>query len=108
MVQDLITSFVKEDFVQEIDFSTLRRINASYVSEELLERQADIIWEVSIREKPAYFYILIEFQSTVYRYMALRVLTYILLFYQDLVRSKKTLQGSLPAVFPIVLYSQCL
>lgn len=105
MVADLIKSFVKEDFVKEIDFTTLTRVNASYVSEEYLERHSDIIWEVKIKGKPVYFYILIEFQSTVYRFMALRILTYILLFYQDLLKTKKSKHGRLPSVFPVLLYS---
>ena len=52
---------------------------------------------------PAYIYFLIEFQSTVERFMAVRVLQYVLSFYQDLLKQKKL--KHLPPVFPIVLYS---
>jgi len=103
MVEDLLKSFVKEDFVKEIDFPTLKRISSSYVTEEFKNRESDIVWEVRIKGKLAYIYILIEFQSTVDRFMALRMLTYTLLFYQDLLKRKKLI--NLPPVFPLLLYN---
>ncbi len=49
---------------------------------------------------------LIEFQSGVDRYMALRILVYVGLLYQDLLRRGETLaDGRLPPVLPIVLYN---
>ncbi len=103
MVEDLIDAFVKEDFVSEFDFSYLKRANNSYVTEEFKDREADILWETKFKGKDAYIYILIEFQSTVDKFMSLRMLTYILLFYQDILKKKKPLK--LPVVFPILLYN---
>ncbi len=49
---------------------------------------------------------LIEFQSTVDRFMAVRLMTYIGLLYQDLIRTGQLLEnGKLPPVFPLVLYN---
>ncbi|MBO4970423.1 MAG: Rpn family recombination-promoting nuclease/putative transposase [Pseudomonas sp.] len=53
-----------------------------------------------------YLYILIEFQSTVDPFMAVRMMTYVGLLYQDLIRSKDILpHRKLPPVLPIVLYN---
>ena len=53
-----------------------------------------------------YLYILIEFQSSVDPWMAVRVMTYIGLLYQDLIKQKQVLKGRrLPPVLPIVLYN---
>ena len=53
-----------------------------------------------------YLYILIEFQSTVDAWMAVRIMTYVGLLYQDLIRQKQVLPGRrLPPVLPIVLYN---
>lgn len=50
-------------------------------------------------------YLLLEFQSTVDPWMALRILVYTGLFYQDLIKSGEVRSGQkLPAVFPLVLY----
>ncbi|MHC9543703.1 MAG: Rpn family recombination-promoting nuclease/putative transposase [Vulcanimicrobiota bacterium] len=106
MVKELILSFVKEEFVENIDFSTLTRSFNSFVTEEFREREADIIWQVKVKGSPVYFYLLIEFQSTVDRFMVLRLLSYILLFYLEIIKDEKVRNaGHLPAVFPLLLYS---
>ena len=42
VVQDLLRGFVHEDWVQEIDFSTLEKASGSYVSDDLRDREDDI------------------------------------------------------------------
>ncbi|MDQ7822543.1 MAG: Rpn family recombination-promoting nuclease/putative transposase [Candidatus Eremiobacteraeota bacterium] len=106
LVEELIRSFVKEDFVEDIDFSTISRSFTSFVTEEFKERETDIIWQVKAKESTLYFYLLIEFQSTVDRYMILRLLSYTALFYLELIKDEKVKnRGRLPAVFPLLLYS---
>ncbi len=49
---------------------------------------------------------LIEFQSTVDPWMAVRIMTYVGLLYQDLIAAEKLVVGSkLPPVLPVVLYN---
>lgn len=55
-----------------------------------------------IKGTPVYIFLLMEFQSTVDRFMALRFLRYICEFYQSL--DTGTLKR-LPAVFPLLLYN---
>ena len=98
----MIKSFVKEDFVKEIDFTTLQRNPNTFVTETFKERETDVIWKVECKGRAVFFYILIEFQSTVDYFMALRLLTYILLLYEDLLNHEPLKR--LPSVFPIVLY----
>lgn len=51
-------------------------------------------------------YLLIEFQSRIDRFMAVRMLSYVSLLNQDLIRQKQfTHSGKLPPVLPIVLYN---
>ena len=52
-----------------------------------------------------YVYLLLEFQASVDRFMAVRILTYTGLLYQDLIRSHALHQERLPPVLPIVLYN---
>ncbi|PKK88563.1 MAG: hypothetical protein CVV64_18350 [Candidatus Wallbacteria bacterium HGW-Wallbacteria-1] len=105
MVEDLLKAFVKVDFVEDIDFTTLSRANGTFVTKEFRQREADLIWKVNFRDQPAFIYILIEFQSSNDNFMALRMLTYILLFYQDLICTSKGKIEKLPPVFPILLHS---
>jgi hypothetical protein len=45
MVESLIRDFVPEDWVHEVDFTTLEKQNGSYVTDDLRERHDDVIWE---------------------------------------------------------------
>ena len=103
MVKELISSFVNEDFIKKIDFTTLKQENASFITDDHKSSEADIIWKVDIQGKPAFIYILIEFQSTVDLFMSVRMLTYILLLYQHIIKKERL--KKLPSVFPVLLYS---
>lgn len=46
MVEDLLKGFVYEDWVQKLDFSTLERVNSSYISDDLRDRADDVVWKV--------------------------------------------------------------
>ena len=106
MVADLLRGFVREDWVQELDFATLEKVSGSYVSDDLREREDDIIWRVRWGEGWLYVYLLLEFQSTVDWFMAVRIMTYIGLLYQDLIKSERVKTGELlPPVLPVVLYN---
>ncbi len=106
LVRDLLIGFVQEDWIDDLDLSTLEKTNSSYVSDDLREREDDTIWRVRCRDEWIYVYILIEFQSTVDRFMAVRLMTYIGLLYQDLIRTGSLLDnGKLPPVLPLVLYN---
>ena len=106
LVADLLVGFVREPWVQQLDLGTLERVNASYVSDDLREREDDLVWRVRWRDGWLYVYLLLEFQSTVDRFMALRLAVYVCLLYQDLVRKQQlTPSGLLPPVLPLVLYN---
>ena len=106
MVADLLRGFVHEDWVQHLDFDSLEKVSGTYVADDLREREDDVIWKVRWGQDWLYVYLLIEFQSTVDRYMAIRILVYLGLLYQDLVRTGSlAAEGRLPPVLPIVLYN---
>ena len=106
MVEDLLVGFVGHDWVNELDFATLEKLNNSYVTDEFRERSDDIIWRVRFRKRWLYVYLLIEFQSAVDHTMPVRLLSYIGALYQDLITSKKIRNPKkLPPVMPIVLYN---
>ncbi|SEH05205.1 Rpn family recombination-promoting nuclease/putative transposase [Candidatus Venteria ishoeyi] len=106
MVQDLLQGFVHEQWVEQVDFTTLEKCNNSYITDDLRDRESDIVWKVKWGERSLYIYLLIEFQSTIDYYMPLRINGYVNLFYQDLVKTRQIKRSEkLPAVFPVVLYN---
>ena len=106
MVSSLLLDFVPESFVHDIDFSTLDRVSGSYVTDDCRERHDDIVWRVRYKEEWVYLYILLEFQSGLDPWMAVRILGYTALLWQDLIRRGEIEEGKkLPPVFPLVLYN---
>ncbi|MBK5915547.1 Rpn family recombination-promoting nuclease/putative transposase [Rhodocyclus purpureus] len=106
MVEDLLRGFVHEEWVNKLDFRTLEKASGSYVSDDLRDREDDIIWRVKQRGEWIYIYLLIEFQSSNDPWMALRIMVYVGLLYQDLIKRKEVSTPSkLPPVFPVVIYN---
>ena len=101
MVRDLLAGFVPREWVEELDLSTLERWPGGHVSDDLRQRHQDRVWRVRFHDRWLYALVLLEFQSTVDRTMAVRILAYTALLYQDLLRASS---DALPPVFPIVLY----
>jgi hypothetical protein len=76
------------------------------VTDDLRARADDVVWRARWGESRDYLYVLIEFQSTVEPYMAVRILTYVGLMYQDLIKAAPlAVESGLPPVVPIVLYN---
>ncbi len=101
--QELMESFVHMDWVKEVDFKKAKKLSSSFVSEQFKKQESDLIYELKFKRKTIFLYVLIEFQSTVDPFIALRMLKYLLEFYQHLIHNKKL--KKLPPVFPILLYN---
>lgn len=106
MVADLLRGFVPEPWIDHLDFSTLQQSKASYVSESLKQRHDDLIWRLNWGKETLYIYLLLEFQSSPLRFMAVRLISYLALFYEDLIdRGELGESNLLPPVLPLVLYN---
>ena len=106
LVEDLLCGFVAGPWIDTLDFSTLEKLPSEYVSDELLARRGDAVWRVQFRGRRLYLLVLLEFQSQSEPRMALRMLTYTSLLYEELVRNGAVGKGEpLPEVLPVVLYN---
>jgi predicted transposase/invertase (TIGR01784 family) len=107
LVEELVRGFFGQQWIERLDFGSLERVNASYVSEDLRNREGDVVWRAKLQDgRPVYVYLLLELQSGVQRYMAVRLMAYVALLYQDLIkRGELSPDGKLPLVIPIVLYN---
>src|SRR5436309_6815901 len=110
MVADLIRGFVHEDWVRDLDFATLERVEGRFVTGRLQRRESDVVWRLQWAgnggDRWLYVYLLMEFQSTVDPFMALRMMVYVGLLYQHLLRQRLISRGEkLPPVLPLLLYN---
>jgi hypothetical protein len=108
MVEQLLRGFLREGWAAELDFSTLEKVSGSFVSDDLRERHDDVIWKLrwtGEEERWFWVYLVLEFQSTPDPFMPVRLLAYVGLLLQELIRQGKLKAGDLlPAILPIVLY----
>lgn len=105
-VRDLLLGFVPGDWVSQLDFSTLTRVQNSFSAEQLKQRHSDIIWRVVHNgQQPVFIYLMLEAQSSPDPFMPLRCLVYAGLLLQELVVQKNLKPGQLPPVLPIVIYN---
>ena len=102
--RQLLETFVNQEWVHALDFDNCEPLDKSFISEHYKETESDLIYKIQFHDRDVYIYILIEFQSTVEPFMALRVLNYITNFYMDFLVNNRSVK-KLPAVFPIVLYN---
>ena len=102
--RQLLETFVPEVWVKEADFEAAETLDKSYISDHFKATESDLLYKVPLRDSEVYIYILLGFQSTVPRFMALRVLHCLTSFYMDYVKSGSRIR-KLPPIFPILLYN---
>ncbi len=75
LMADMITLYVNPQLEDRLDITTLERCNGTYVPPDLRERRSDPVWRIRTRDEHwSYIYLLLEFQSRVDRFMAVRLL----------------------------------
>ena len=110
MVEDLLRGFAPAAAVRGVDFDTLEQLPAEYAGDDMSRSRGDAAWRVRFRGAGAgewlYLLILLEFQSTVDRHMAARILAYTARMYLKLARGGEAPPDGLPPpVLPVVLYN---
>jgi hypothetical protein len=109
MVEELLRGFVHGDWIERLDFSTLERVGNSFISDDLRERHSDLIWRLRLRgdgQGWVYIYLLLEFQSTSDPFMGVRLMTYVGLLLEEIIRKENLKPGDrLPAVLPLVIHN---
>ncbi len=86
-----------------LDWDRLERKDGSFVDETLRERDADLLFTVQWKNRELFLYCLFEHQSEPDRWMALRLLRYMMRIWEAELKSAPS--GTvLPPVLPVVLH----
>lgn len=109
MVELLVREFVPEALAAGLEFSKLQRVNAKFHvgRRSARRREADVIWRLPTREgTDIYLYLLIEFQSEIDWWMAVRTQVYEGLLWQQVIDERRLKAGArLPPLLLLVLYN---
>lgn len=107
MVAQLLRDFVAGPWLDDLDLDGMERLNARFHAETSERRDGDMIWRIPRRDGgDTWLVLLLEFQSTPDRWMALRAMVYAGLLWQHLVKEKQLPpDGRLPPILPVVLYN---
>ncbi|REG30799.1 putative transposase/invertase (TIGR01784 family) [Archangium gephyra] len=90
--------------VSEVDWTSLRREHGSVVDPELRETESDLLFTARLRTgQPLLLYVLLEHQSSVDRWMALRMLRYVVRQVERW-RQEHPESTRLPVIIPLVMY----
>lgn len=108
LVESLIRGFLPDEWVEGFDFDTLEPVSEAHGTEDWSVRYNDRIWRLRWRGdgRWVYLYLMLEFQRTDPRFMAVRLLSYEGVLYEHLVKALQL--GSddfLPLVVPVVVYN---
>jgi hypothetical protein len=107
IVAQLLREFVEGPLLDGLDLDGMERLNAKFHADSGQRRDGDLVWRIPRRDGGnAYVMLLLEFQSKLDPWMALRMLVYAGLLWQHLIREKELLpDGKLPPILPIVLFN---
>ena len=103
IVQSLLEDFVKEEWVELIDFSSMEATKSVFKGISDSKKESDLLLKFNLKNKEHrkfYIFILMEFQSTS-KPMILRLLEYLIRVY----RKQKINLKTLYPVIPIVIYN---
>jgi predicted transposase YdaD len=90
--------------VSEVDWTSLRQESGSVVDPELRETESDLLFTPRLRSgRSLLLYVLLEHQSTVDRWMALRMLRYVVRQLEHW-RQQHPDSPVLPVIIPLVMY----
>ena len=108
MIRDLLREILGEAWVSRLDLTSAEMVPSSFTSRGSKKRESDVIWKFRRldNDEPVYVYILLEFQSRPDRYMPVRLMTYVGLFFESLIAGGHLPEsGKLPLVVPVVIYN---
>ena len=101
--REFLTEYLPADFKALIDLRQIKVEKESFVEEDLKRRLSDIIYSIKTKEgDQAFVYVLIEAQSSVDYWMALRLWKYSLLLLEKHADKKK---NKLPLIAPMLFYN---
>ncbi|MFF3569661.1 Rpn family recombination-promoting nuclease/putative transposase [Nocardia jiangxiensis] len=99
-----LRAVLPEKIVAAVNWNTLTVCKDSFVSPELRDRRSDVLFQARIDGHDGYIHVLVEHQSRVDDFMALRMLEYTINIWNHHLQTHQEAKR-LPVVIPLVIYA---
>lgn len=92
--------------LSQVNLSILRPCPRTFLDEQLDQQESDVLYLTQLKQegRPCYLYLLVEHQSSVDRWLPLRLVSYQVAILKS--HRQQYPKESLPAVFPMVYYQE--
>lgn len=100
---ELLRTALPSEIAEQLDWNSLELVPGSFVDDELREHLTDLLYSVHFAGKAARVYLLFEHQSTVARWMLLRLWRYIGEIWLSYIDDHPD-ADRLPVIIPVVLH----
>ena len=104
IVKSLLEYYVPSEIHRDVVCSSLELFPSERVTDKYRLRFEDMVWKAQWKDSTCFFFIAMEFQSSVSVAMPLRIACYSTLLLQDLVDAGANI-NNIPPIFPIVVYN---
>ncbi|GAG97906.1 unnamed protein product [marine sediment metagenome] len=101
--KDFLKQHLPESIKKIIDLDSLKPQKETFITDDLKEHIADMLYAVNFSGEEGYLYILVEHESSIETMMPWRLLKYMISIMDN--HLKKTGEKQLPIVYPILFYS---
>jgi recombination-promoting nuclease RpnB len=103
VARDFFAHHLPEGLQAGLDFASLRFMHNSFIDDDFYKKEADVLYSALIAGHPTYLYLLCEQQSEPDRWLAFRLLVYMVRIMEFHHKNKPG--QPLPLVYPLVLYT---
>ena len=100
---ELLRGVMRKDLTAT-DWSSLERLDASFVDEELRDHRADLLFRAKISRRTCYFYIVLEHKAGPVRYAVFQLMRYVVRIWEQF-RTDEPTATHLPLVLPILVHT---
>ena len=101
---ELLRSVLRRDIVAATDWSTLERVDTSFVDEELRDHQADLLFRAKVAGRTCSFYILFEHKAGRARFAVFQLLRYVVRVWEQCLTDDPA-ATHLPLVLPVLVHT---
>jgi predicted transposase/invertase (TIGR01784 family) len=105
VAKEFFENHLPENIRNLVDLDTLRFKDNTYIDPKLRQFQSDLLYEVTIKNRPGFLYLLVENQSTAEQLMSFRVWQYRIGIWNDFIKAQPKEPEMLPLIITVVFYN---